>query len=89
MRTLIADMADELEALNARVGAFDVEIKELTQSDPAMRLGLVPRQVSTKRSNIIQALPQFRPSCSIIFLAVLLTSSAKSRIRGRLRASRG
>lgn len=37
MRTLISDMMDELDKLNARIGAFDAEIKELTQSDPAMK----------------------------------------------------
>jgi transposase len=37
MRTLIADMAAELDELNVRIGAFDAEIKELAQSDPVMK----------------------------------------------------
>ncbi|AKI03463.1 Transposase IS116/IS110/IS902 family (plasmid) [Hoeflea sp. IMCC20628] len=37
MRTLISDMADELDKLNVRIGTFDAEIKGLTQSDPAMK----------------------------------------------------
>jgi transposase len=37
IQALIADMACELDELNARVIAFDCEIKELSQSDPAMK----------------------------------------------------
>ena len=37
MRTLISDMMDELDKLNARIGAFDAEIKELVQSDPVLK----------------------------------------------------
>lgn len=37
IHALIMDMAAELDELNARIAAFDCEVKELSQCDPAMK----------------------------------------------------